>query len=312
LDASIGQAAEAQSKAFKESADFGAIIITKTDGHAAGGGAISAVAATRTPIVFIGTGEHMLDLERFAPQPFISKLLGMGDLGGLVEHVQSLKLDQKDTMKHIQEGIFTVRDLRDQLGNIMKMGPLSKMAGMIPGLSQMMGDVGDEEGSMKLKRMIYIMDSMTEKELDSDGKCFVDRPTRMTRVAHGSGTSVREVEDVLTQHRMMAQMAKKMGKGMANMQKGGMAGQNRQQQLSAMQKRMQNMGGAGGGPGGMDMAGMMRALGGAGGMPGMGGGANPFAGMDMGAMQNMMKGMMGGGGMPGMGGMGGTGGRGRR
>lgn len=157
LDASIGQAAEAQSKAFKESADFGAIIITKTDGHAAGGGAISAVAATRTPIVFIGTGEHMLDLERFAPQPFISKLLGMGDLGGLVEHVQSLKLDQKDTMKHIQEGIFTVRDLRDQLGNIMKMGPLSKMAGMIPGLSQIMGDVGDEEGSTKLKRMMFVL-----------------------------------------------------------------------------------------------------------------------------------------------------------
>ena len=157
LDASIGQAAEAQSKAFKESADFGAIIITKTDGHAAGGGAISAVAATRTPIVFIGTGEHMLDLERFAPQAFVSKLLGMGDMQGLVEHVQSLKLDQKDTMKHIQEGIFTVRDLRDQLGNIMKMGPLSKMAGMIPGLSQMMGDVGDEEGSMKLKRMMYTL-----------------------------------------------------------------------------------------------------------------------------------------------------------
>lgn len=154
LDSSIGQAAEAQSKAFKESADFGAIIITKTDGHAAGGGAISAVAATKTPIVFIGTGEHIMDLERFEPQRFVGKLLGMGDLGGLVEHVQTLKLDQKDTMKHIQEGIFTVRDLQDQLGNIMKMGPLSKMAGMIPGLSQMMGDVGDEEGSQKLKRMM--------------------------------------------------------------------------------------------------------------------------------------------------------------
>ena len=272
------------------------------------------MAATGTPIVFIGTGEHLLDLERFAPEAFISKLLGMGDLGGLVEHVQSLKLDQKDTMKHIQEGIFTVRDLRDQLGNIMKMGPLSKMAGMIPGLSQMMGDVGDEEGSMKLKRMIYIMDSMTEKELDSDAKCFVDQPTRMTRIARGSGTSVREVEDVLTQHRMMATMAKKMGKGMANLQKGG-APQNKQQ-MAAMQRRMQSMGGGAGagGPGGMDMGAMMRALGGAGGAGGgaggmgglgglagaLGGGANPFAGMDMGAMQNMMKSMMGGGGMPGM------------
>src|ERR1700753_2975154 len=101
LDASIGQAAEAQSRAFKDAADFGAIIITKTDGAAAGGGAISAVAATHTPILFTGSGEHMLDLARFAPQPFISKLLGMGDMAGLVEHVQSLKIDQKGTMKHL-------------------------------------------------------------------------------------------------------------------------------------------------------------------------------------------------------------------
>ena len=84
----------------------------------------------------------MLDLERFSPQPFVSKLLGMGDMAGLVEHVQALKLDQKDTMKHLSEGIFTIRDLRDQLQNIMKMGPLSKMAGMIPGLGQMMGGMG--------------------------------------------------------------------------------------------------------------------------------------------------------------------------
>ncbi|KAI9802374.1 MAG: Signal recognition particle [Piccolia ochrophora] len=304
LDASIGQQAEAQSKAFKETADFGAIIITKTDGNASGGGAISAVAATHTPIVFIGTGEHMLDLERFAPQPFVSKLLGMGDMQGLVEHVQSLKLDQKDTMKHIAEGVFTVRDLRDQLSNIMKMGPLSRMAGMIPGLSQMMNGMDDEEGGMKLKRMIYICDSMTIKELDSDGKVFVQQPTRMTRIAHGSGTSVREVEDLLTQHRMMAGMAKKMKGNMANMQRaqGAMGGGNRNQQMAAMQKRLQSMGGAGGAggaPGGMDLGAMMKAMGG-GGMPG---------GMDMQAMMKQMGGMMGGmGGGPG----GGGGGRGRR
>ncbi|EGX52715.1 Signal recognition particle [Orbilia oligospora] len=288
LDASIGQQAEAQSKAFKESADFGAIVITKTDGNAAGGGAISAVAATKTPIVFIGTGEHILDMEKFEPQRYISKLLGMGDMQGLVEHVQSLKLDQKDTMKHIAEGLFTVRDLRDQLNNIMKMGPLSKMAGMIPGLSNLMGDVGDEEGSMKLKRMMYIMDSMTTKELDSDGKVFVQQPERMTRIARGSGTSVREVEDVLTQHKMMAQMAKKMKGGMKAMQQGGMGrGAPNPQQLAAMQKRMQAMGAGGAGPGGMDMASMMRAL---------GGGAGGAGGMDMNKMMSQMASMFGGGG----------------
>lgn len=307
LDATIGQQAEAQSKAFKETADYGAIIITKTDGHASGGGAISAVAATHTPIVFIGTGEHMLDLERFSPQPFVSKLLGMGDMAGLVEHVQALKLDQKDTMKHLAEGVFTVRDLRDQLQNIMKMGPLSKMASMLPGLGQMMGGMDDEEGSAKMKRMIYICDSMTLKELDSDGKIFVEQPARMTRVARGSGTSVREVEELLSQQRVMAGMAKKMGgmgKNMAKAQ-GAMGGGNRQQQMAAMQKRMQSLGGGAGGPGGVgagggmpDMAAMMKMMGGM----GMGGGAG---GGGMPDMQSMMK-MMGN--LGGLGGMGGAGG----
>ncbi|KAK8041474.1 signal recognition particle protein SRP54 [Apiospora phragmitis] len=290
LDSSIGQQAESQAKAFKDAADFGAIIITKTDGHASGGGAISAVAATHTPIVFIGTGEHMLDFEKFAPQQFVNKLLGMGDMAGLVEHVQSLKLDQKDTIKHITEGIFTVRDLRDQLGNIMKMGPLSKISGMIPGMANMPGmdQMDNEESSAKLKRMIYICDSMTEKELDSDGKMFVDQPTRVIRVARGSGASVREVEDLLSQQRMMAGMAKKMGGNMKNMQRAqqAMGGGNKAQQMAAMQKRLQSMGGAGGMP---DMASLAKMFGGAGGggMPG---------GMDMNAMMKQMGGMMGGGG----------------
>ena len=293
LDATIGQQAEAQSKAFKETADYGAIIITKTDGHASGGGAISAVAATHTPIVFIGTGEHMLDLERFSPKPFVSKLLGMGDMQGLVEHVQALKLDQKDTMKHLAEGVFTIRDLRDQLQNIMKMGPLSKMAGMIPGLGQMMGGMDDEEGSVKMKRMIYVCDSMNNKELDSDGKIFVEQPARMTRVARGSGTSVREVEELLSQQKVMAGMAKKMGGMSKNMQKaqGQMGGGNRQQQMAAMQKRMQSLGqgGMGGGGGGMpDMGSLMKMMGG---MGGAGGGGMP----DMASMMKMMGGMGGGG-----------------
>ncbi|KAK9426612.1 hypothetical protein SUNI508_00139 [Seiridium unicorne] len=292
LDSSIGQQAESQAKAFKESADFGAIIITKTDGHASGGGAISAVAATHTPIVFIGTGEHMLDFEKFAPQQFVNKLLGMGDMAGLVEHVQSLKLDQKDTIKHITEGIFTVRDLRDQLGNIMKMGPLSKISGMIPGMANLPGmdQMDNEESSAKLKRMIYMCDSMTEKELDSDGKMFVEQPTRVVRVARGSGVSVREVEELLTQQRMMAGMAKKMGGNMKNMQRAqqAMGGGNKAQQMAAMQKRLQSMGGAG--AGGMpDMASLAKMFGG-----GAGGGGMP-GGMDLQAMMKSMGGMMGGG-----------------
>ena len=271
LDASIGQAAEAQSRAFKEAADFGSIIITKMDGDAKGGGALSAVAATNTPISFIGVGEHMYDLEKFSPQSFISKLLGMGDIAGLIEHVKTMGVDQnKETMKHIEEGIFTVRDMRDQLGNLMKMGPLSKMAAMIPGMGQLMQGMGsqdDDDSSTRLKRLLYIMDSMTEKELDSDGKMFETQPERMTRVAKGSGTSVREVEELLSQQKMFAGMVGKIGKSMAGRKPPSTLQQRK------MQERMQQMGMGGMGGGGMpdfsQLAGMLGGggAGGGGGMP---------------------------------------------
>ena len=303
LDGTIGQQAEPQSAAFKATADFGAIIITKTDGGAAGGGAISAVAATHTPIIFLGTGEHLLDLERFAPKPFISKLLGYGDMSGLIEHVQAITKDSagaKETYKHISEGIFTIRDLKENIQNIMKMGPLSKVAGMIPGLGNMMQGMDDEDGTMKLKRMIYIFDSMTAKELDSDGQILIQQPSRMTRIAHGSGTTVREVEELLTQHKMMAKMAKNVGGQKKNMQRAQamMQGGNKQQQMAAMQKRMAAMGGGAGRgqiPGGMgDMSKMMQMLQGMGG--GGGAGMPNLGGMDLNAMMQQMGGMMGGGG----------------
>lgn len=297
LDGSIGQAAESQSKAFKESSNFGAIILTKMDGHAKGGGAISAVAATQTPIIFIGTGEHIHDLEAFSPKQFVSKLLGIGDIQGLMEHVSTLKLDQKETIKHFQQGIFTLRDLRDQFNNIMKMGPLSKVASMIPGMSQFADQLGEDDSNKKLKSMIYIMDSMTEKELDSDGTIFFDNPTRIVRVARGSGTSVRDVEEVLYQQKMMAGMAKKMGgKGglMNRMQQAGQGGRNLNPQMQAAQRRMQSMMGQGGMPDMSKLAGMFGGAGaggagGAGGMPDMGEmmkmmGNNPN-------LQNMMKNM---------------------
>jgi len=313
LDGTIGQAVESQSKAFKETANFGAIIITKTDGGAAGGGAISAVAATHTPIIFLGTGEHMMDLERFEPKAFISKLLGYGDMTGLIDHIQSITRDSaamKETQKHLAEGIFTIRDMKEQITNIMKMGPLSKVAGMIPGLGGMMSGMSDSDGSEKMKRMIYIFDSMTVKELESDGKILVNEPTRMTRIAHGSGTSVREVEELLTQHKVMSGIAKNMGQNKANMARAQkmMQGANSKQQAAAMQKRMQSLGGAGRGgmPGGGQMAEMMKM------MQGMGGGGAGGGGMpDMSALMSQMGGMGGLGNMLGGGGAGSGRGRGR-
>ncbi|KZT53982.1 signal recognition particle protein [Calocera cornea HHB12733] len=323
LDASIGQAAEAQSRAFKETANFGAIIVTKMDGHAKGGGAISAVAATQTPIIFLGTGEHLSDLERFAPEPFISKMLGMGDIQGLVEHMQDMAQQnpekQKEVMKNLEQGKFTIKDWREQMGNVMNMGPISKFASMIPGLPDMAGS--EDEISSKFKRMIYMTDSMTSYELESDGLCFLEMEKdgktpirtnwRVQRVARGSGTSVGEVEEMLFQYRMMASMAK------------GAGGKNGW--LSAMQKMQAAGGGRGKGPNGMptpqQIQAMQKALppgmlqklrsGGLGGiqdimrqmMPG-GGGEMP----DMAEMQRMMQGMGmggagGGRGMPNMGDM---------
>ncbi|KJA27347.1 hypothetical protein HYPSUDRAFT_1098194 [Hypholoma sublateritium FD-334 SS-4] len=280
LDASIGQAAEAQSRAFKDAADFGAIIVTKMDGHAKGGGAISAVAATKTPIIFLGVGEHLHDLDRFAPQPFISKLLGLGDMQGLMEHMQDLATQnpdkQKEMAKKLEEGKLSLRDWREQISNVMNMGPISKIASMIPGLPQELTG-SDEEGSRRMKRMIYITDSMTASELDSDGSPFMEmgkdgKPIgltwRVTRVARGSGTSVREVEDLLCQYRMMASMAK---------QAGGKNGW-----MSALQKMQSAAGGKGRGAGGMPTPAQIQAM---------------QRSMPPGMLQQMQKQMRGGGGI---------------
>lgn len=107
----------------------------------------------------------MYDLERFTPQPFISKLLGMGDFGTFMDQVKTMNLGKnKEMAKHLEQGIFTIRDMRDQLGNLMKMGPLSKLAGNIPGMSALAQQEGsDEEGNRRMRRMMYMMDSMTEK-----------------------------------------------------------------------------------------------------------------------------------------------------
>ncbi|GBO14647.1 Signal recognition particle protein, partial [Araneus ventricosus] len=149
MDASIGQACESQARAFKEKVDVGAVIVTKLDGHAKGGGALSAVAATQSPIIFIGTGEHIDDFEPFKVKPFVSKLLGMGDIEGLIDKVNELKLDDNEELiEKLKHGEFTLRDMYEQFQNIMKMGPFSQIMGMIPGFSSDFMTKGNEQESM--------------------------------------------------------------------------------------------------------------------------------------------------------------------
>ncbi|PVD32332.1 hypothetical protein C0Q70_07765 [Pomacea canaliculata] len=227
MDATIGQACESQARAFKEKVDVASVIITKLDGHAKGGGALSAVAATKSPVIFIGTGEHIDDFEPFKVQPFVSKLLGMGDIEGLIDKVNELKLDDnEELMKKLKHGQFTLRDMYEQFQNIMKMGPFSQIMGMIPGFSSDFMTKGTEQESMaRLKKLMTIMDSMNDQgkwKLDSlDGeKLFSRNPGRVQRVARGAGVSVREVNELLTQYKKFAQMVKKMG-GIKGLFKGG-------------------------------------------------------------------------------------------
>ncbi|XP_077995815.1 signal recognition particle subunit SRP54-like [Glandiceps talaboti] len=280
MDATIGQACEAQARAFNEKVDVASVIITKLDGHAKGGGALSAVAATKSPIIFIGTGEHIDDFEQFKTKPFISKLLGMGDIEGLIDKVNELNLDDNEELiNKLKHGEFTLRDMYEQFQNIMKMGPFGQIMSLIPGFGSDFLSKGNEQESMaRLKRLMTMMDSMNDEELDSKegSKLFTRNPGRVHRVAKGSGVSVREVQELLSQYQKFAAMVKKMG-GIKGLFKGGDMMKNvnpsqmmklNQQMAKMMDPRiLHQMGGIGGlqnmmkqfqqGPGGGGLGGMM-------------------------------------------------------
>ncbi|TKR57599.1 hypothetical protein L596_030280 [Steinernema carpocapsae] len=222
MDASIGQACEAQARAFNESVDVGSVIITKLDSHSKGGGALSAVAATGSPVIFIGTGEHTDDFEPFQAQTFVQKMLGMGDIEGLVQKVNEMGLeDNEELIKRLKHGLFTLRDMYEQFQNIMKMGSFSQIMSMIPGFGPEFMTKGNEQESVsRLKRLMIIMDSMSDMELDypKANDLFSKEQSRLTRVARGSGTSVNEVKDLMSQYKKFADIFKKMGsmKGLFN------------------------------------------------------------------------------------------------
>lgn len=130
LKQGIGQAAYDQAQAFKQSVAVGAVIISKMDGHAKGGGALGAVAATKSPVIFIGTGEHMYEFGVFDAKSFVSRLLGMGDLSGLKDKIQEIVPEdqQSELLKKISEGAFTLRMIYQQFQNACKAGPISHVA----------------------------------------------------------------------------------------------------------------------------------------------------------------------------------------
>ena len=251
MDSHIGQACHDQALAFKNAVDIGSVIITKLDGHAKGGGALSAVAATESPIIFIGTGEHFDEFEKFNPESFIKRLLGMGDIKGLFEKVQEVysKETQEKLAKNLSKGIFSLRDMRDQYTSVMKMGPLDKVVNMIPGMSNLMPEGSEKEASKKMKRYLCMMDSMTDGELD--GKNKIDE-SRIKRIARGSGVTILEVKIMLEEHKRFSKIIERMGgivkgKGadLANIQRNPGQFMNRLNGVLP-QNLINSMGGAGG------------------------------------------------------------------
>ena len=207
IDASIGQAAMSQAAAFNATTKIGSIFVTKLDGTAKGGGALSAVAATHAKIKFVGTGEKTDDIEQFIPSSFVGRLLGMGDVKALVEKVREAEIVVPEKKaRAFLEGKFSLKDMYDQMLAVRKMGPLKKLVGMMPGGANIPDDAM-ENAERKLDSWRVIIQSMTKKEVE-DPK-LVDS-SRARRIARGSGTSEKEVKELINQYFMMKKMMKSM------------------------------------------------------------------------------------------------------
>jgi signal recognition particle subunit SRP54 len=206
IDGTIGQQATVQAMAFHEAAPIGSILVTKLDGSARGGGALSAVAATGAPIKFIGTGEKVEDIESFVPSRFVGRLLGMGDLETLVEKVREaeVKVPEKKA-KAILSGKFTLTDMYEQFEAMKRMGTFRKLLKMLPGMSYNIPEDMLNTAEGRLEKWRVMIQSMTPREKD-DPKIF--NASRMKRVARGSGTSEKEVKELLKQYVMMRRMLK--------------------------------------------------------------------------------------------------------
>lgn len=222
IDASIGQKAYDLASRFHQASPIGSIIITKMDGTAKGGGALSAVAATGATIKFIGTGEKIDELEVFNPRRFVSRILGMGDIETIIEKIKSLE-EYEELEKKMEDVItgkakLTLRDIYKQLNAMKKMGPLSKILQMIPGFGTL-PQISEEQlklGEEKIKKFMVIMNSMTYKELDNPS--IIDK-SRIRRIAKGSGTTPEEVKELLKQYQITNNMVKmiRRKKGLARL-----------------------------------------------------------------------------------------------
>ncbi|MEK6970266.1 MAG: signal recognition particle receptor subunit alpha [archaeon] len=196
----VGQQAKKQAKAFHESVGVNGVILTRMDGSAKGGGALSACRATKAPVHFIGIGERIQDLEAFDAPRYLSRVMGYGDLKGLLEKMEELKIDP--TAGNPMEGPFTLQTFYAQLESTRKMGTLSKVAEML-GMGNQIPKQDLEVGEGKLDAYKAMMDSMTRHE-KNDPETITS--SRITRVAKGSGKSESDVRELLKHYRQLKKM----------------------------------------------------------------------------------------------------------
>jgi signal recognition particle subunit SRP54 len=220
IDGTIGQQAREQAQAFSKTTDIGSIIITKLDGSAKGGGALSAVAEIGAPIKFIGTGEKLDDFEAFDPERFISRLLGMGDIKTLLEKAEEIAQDDVDleSMDHLMSGKFTLKDMYSQFEMMNKMGPMQQVMNMLPGMGGKLPKNASQVTEEKLGRYKIMMDSMTEYELTHPE---VIKQSRVKRISRGAGVRNEDVKELLKYYNM----TKKAIKGFGKRKMGGPLGQ---------------------------------------------------------------------------------------
>jgi signal recognition particle subunit SRP54 len=219
IDAALGQQASEQARRFHEAIGIDGVIVTKMDGTAKGGGALSAVSETQSGIVFIGSGETFEDLERFDPDGFISRLLGMGDLRALVERAEEAISTEDLDVNAMLKGKFTLRDMYKQLEALNKMGPLKQIMGMLPLGNMQIPDDAYDVTSTKMQRYRVIMDSMTATELDDPS---VIGSSRIQRIARGAGVPPDDVRELIKYYKTMQRALKGMrgmGGGKFNMQR---------------------------------------------------------------------------------------------
>ncbi|MCS7122969.1 MAG: signal recognition particle receptor subunit alpha [Candidatus Aenigmarchaeota archaeon] len=208
IDASIGQNAKSQAEAFYKVAPFGSIIVTKLDGTAKAGGALSACASTNAKIRFIGVGEKIEDLEIFNPKRFISRMIGLGDLETLLEKFKEVEI-KKDAAEKIAEGKFDLNDFMEMVESISKVGTFDQIISMLPGIGSLKVDTKKiEEQERKMKIWKYIYQSMTPKERENPD---IINESRIKRIAKGSGRKEEEVREFLNQYYQMKKLIKGLG-----------------------------------------------------------------------------------------------------